>query len=130
MSYSVLTFNGVFTMALKRITETKYTELCSVNKDSKEYVIGYLIKRLENEKNGLNKGRSAMVTEKKGQKILTLKYSNKTFDRFEYEGKTTINDLISELKSGSYDKQIEKWLENDRQVLVENLKVARANRKK
>lgn len=117
-------------MALKRITETKYTELCSVNKDSKEYVIDYLIKRLENEKKGLNEGRSAMVTEKKGQKILTLKYSNKTFDRFEYEGKSTINDLISELKSGSYDKQIEKWLENDRQVLVENLKVARANRKK
>ena len=130
MSYSVLTFNGVFTMALKRITDTKYTELCSVNKDSKEYVVEYLVQRLKNEKKGLNEGRSSMITEKKGQKILTLKYSNKTFDRFEYEGKSTINDLISELKSGSYDKQIEKWLENDRQVLVENLKVARANRKK
>jgi len=130
MSYSVLTFNGVFTMALKRITESKYNELCSVNKDSKEYVVDYLVKRLENEKNGLNTGRSSMITEKKGQMILTLKYSNKTFDRFEYEGKSTINDLISELKSGNYDKQIEKWLEKDRQILVENLKVARANKKK
>ena len=130
MSYSVLTFNGVFTMALKRITESKYNELCSVNKDSKEYVVDYLVKRLENEKNGLNTGRSSMITEKKGQMILTLKYSNKTFDRFEYEGKSTINDLIRELKSGNYDKQIEKWLEKDRQILVENLKVARANKKK
>ena len=117
-------------MALKRITESEYNKLCSVNKDSKEYVVDYLIKRLENEKNGLNTGRSSMITEKKGQMILTLKYSNKTFDRFEYEGKSTINDLISELKSGGYDKQIEKWLEKDRQILVENLKVARANKKK
>ena len=116
-------------MALTRISTEEYDELCSVNKDSKEYVVEYLVQRLENEKKGLNEGRSSMITEKKGQKILTLKYSNKTFDRFKYEGKTTINDVIEELKSGGYDKQIKNWIEKDRPVLISNLKVARANKK-
>lgn len=116
-------------MALKKISKEEYNELCSVNKESKEYIVDYLIQRLENEKNGTNKGRASMVSEKQGKKILTLKYSNKTFDRFEYEGVKTINELVEAIKDGEYDTEINGWLKNDRKVLVNNLKVARANKK-